>query len=286
MQNKADKTVTVILILLSLLIILVLGRITYILFNSSNKEKIPEIVSLRNEISRINLPKERKELPYLKTIGNNNIDILKIVKEYKNYPEELTLFLSANPAQLNFIKDYKTNFGKTFEDGFSSNIKENEIPLFIQWDNKWAYAELGDGTIALNGCGPTSLSMVYTGLTGDTSHTPLVFADFVNKNDFYVNEVGCKWSLMYDGAEAFNLKATALPLNKDTILNELHNGHPIICSMGKGDFTFGGHFIVLAATTQDGKIKVNDPNSPWRSLILWDYEQIENQINGLWSYSL
>ena len=55
--------------------------------------------------------------------------------------------------------------------------------------------------------------------------------------------------------------------------------------MRPGDFTTTGHFIVLAGV-EDGKIRVNDPNSVKRSEELWDYETLEYQINNLWAYTV
>ncbi len=63
----------------------------------------------------------------------------------------------------------------------------------------------------------------------------------------------------------------------------LKKGNPIICSMGPGDFTTAGHFIVLVGV-EEGKIKVNDPNSKERSSKLWDYETLEPQIKNLWVF--
>lgn len=51
-----------------------------------------------------------------------------------------------------------------------------------------------------------------------------------------------------------------------------------------GDFTSTGHFIVLVGI-EDGKIRVNDPNSRARSQVLWEYDRLESQINNLWSYT-
>ena len=67
-------------------------------------------------------------------------------------------------------------------------------------------------------------------------------------------------------------------------MHELENGHPIICAMRPGDFTTAGHFIVLA-DVQEGKIRVNDPNSRTRSRELWPYETLERQIKNLWTFT-
>ena len=55
--------------------------------------------------------------------------------------------------------------------------------------------------------------------------------------------------------------------------------------MRAGDFTTTGHFIVLIGT-EEGKIKINDPNSEERSSILWEYSRIEYQIKNLWVFKL
>lgn len=69
------------------------------------------------------------------------------------------------------------------------------------------------------------------------------------------------------------------------VTRALKNGQPIICSVGPGDFTTSGHFIVLVGM-EDGKIRVNDPNRHSTSSQLWDYDTLAGQINNLWAYSL
>ena len=63
----------------------------------------------------------------------------------------------------------------------------------------------------------------------------------------------------------------------------LNKGQPIICSVGPGDFTTEGHFILLEGI-KDEKIIINDPNSLKRSNKLWKYEDIESQIKNLWVF--
>ena len=55
--------------------------------------------------------------------------------------------------------------------------------------------------------------------------------------------------------------------------------------MRPGDFTTSGHFIVLTGV-ENGKIRVNDPNSKVNSEKLWDYDRLESQINNLWAFSV
>ncbi|WP_302163519.1 hypothetical protein [[Ruminococcus] torques] len=41
----------------------------------------------------------------------------------------------------------------------------------------------------------------------------------------------------------------------------------------------------MLTKVENGKIKVNDPNSRIRSGQLWDYERLEPQIQNLWAFS-
>lgn len=160
-----------------------------------------------------------------------------------------------------------------------------EIPHFLQWDERWGYQIYGDNLMAVNGCGPTVLSMVAAGLTGDSTVTPYKVAKFAEENGYYAGEAGTSWSLMTEGARQFGIHGEEMGLSEEEIISALENGNPVICSMSPGDFTTTGHFIVLVGT-EDGKIRVNDPNSVKRSEKLWDYATLEPQINNLWVYTV
>ena len=115
------------------------------------------------------------------------------------------------------------------------------MPLFIQWDERWGYDYYGKGMIGVNGCGPTSLSMVAVYLTGDTDLDPRKVAEFSEDNGFYVPDNGSAWTLMSQGAAMLGLESRELPLEESIVAEELDKGHPIICIMGPGDFTASGH---------------------------------------------
>lgn len=137
----------------------------------------------------------------------------------------------------------------------------------------------------MGGCGPTSLSMVATGLTGNTSFTPKYVADMSVNMGYYVDEVGTDWTLMTAGASELGINSAQLTnWSEDTLKSELSAGHPIICSMGPGEFTNQGHFIVLSGLTEEGKVLINDPNSKINSRKKWDLNTIINQMNAAWSF--
>lgn len=220
-------------------------------------------------------------------MSNNNATVTKILNHIEDYPKELLELLSKNPETVNFVKDY-TNLSK------NASIQENidisdlyrpgSIPFFLQWDTRWGYSQYGNNYIALSGCGPTCLSMVYVGLTGDTSKNPGVMSAFSEENGFLDSDNNTTWALMTNGAMMLGLKPKEISLDKSVMIYELQQGHPIILSMRPGDFTMTGHFIVISAY-ENGKFVVHDPNSKIRSNKLWDFDTLSDQIKNLWSFS-
>lgn len=218
----------------------------------------------------------------LNSLKNQDSRIGTILDHYDEYPEDLADMLSRNIEMLDFVLEYKDKQGKVYGDTIGE-VNRGTIPFLLQWDKRWGYAYYGEDIIAIDGCGPTALSMVICGLTGDNSITPYKVAKYAEENGFYVAGSGSSWSLMSDGCQYFGIESEELSLQKDLIMNTLENGSPIICIMGAGDFTTTGHFIVLTGI-EDGKIKVNDPNSIARSSLLWEYERIAPQIKNLWTF--
>ncbi len=188
-----------------------------------------------------------------------------------------------NPETADFVRNYqmKKDLPPAEDVG---EVTVGVIPHLLQWDERWGYQIYGDNMIAVNGCGPTVISMVAAGLTGDRTVTPYKVAKFAEENGYYEGEAGTSWSLMTEGARQFGIYGEEMGLDENMIFSVLENGNPIICSMRPGDFTTTGHFIVLVGT-EDGKIRVNDPNSVKRSEKLWDYETLYPQINNLWVYT-
>lgn len=219
----------------------------------------------------------------LQKMSNYDLRIKDIVENKSQYPEELLELLTTNIETIEFVFDYpekKDNLPATIVE----EAKSGEIPLLLQWDERWGYQNYGDGMLAVNGCGPTALSMVIVGLTGNKQATPYQVAQYAEQNGYYVEGVGSSWSMMTDIGSHFVIQGREISLDKDNIQTELESGHPIICAMRPGDFTTTGHFIVLTGM-KDGKICVHDPNSKKRSEKLWDYETLEGQINNLWSFT-
>ena len=212
-----------------------------------------------------------------------NPKVREIMANKDQYPDQLIELLENNEETVDFVFDYLDK-KDTPPAETVGEVVQGEIPLLLQWDERWGYAFYADDMIAVNGCGPTAIAMVAAGLTGDNTVTPYKVAQFSAENGYYAGDSGTSWTLMTDGAQQFGIYGEELGLSEDAVFSALGNGHPIICSMRPGDFTTTGHFIVLTGI-EDGKIRVNDPNSRVRSEKLWDYSRLEYQINNLWMYT-
>lgn len=210
--------------------------------------------------------------------------IRKVMDRSEEYPDELLELLAGNEETIDFVLDYPEKKDTVPADNIGQ-VTKGEIPLLLQWDERWGYGIYGDDMIAVNGCGPTAIAMVASGLTGDNSITPYKVARFSAANGYYAGDSGTSWALMTEGAGQFGIFGEELSLSEEEVFSALESGHPIICSMLPGDFTTTGHFIVLTGI-ENGKIRVNDPNSRIRSEKLWDYGTLERQISNLWTYSV
>ena len=218
----------------------------------------------------------------LQKMSNYDFRIKDIVENKSQYPEELLELLTTNIETIDFVLNYPEKKNNSPAETVGET-RSGEIPLLLQWDERWGYQNYGDSMLAVNGCGPTALSMVIVGLTENKQATPYQVAQYAEKNGYYVEGVGSSWNMMTDVGSYFGIQGSEIPLGKDSIQTELELGHPIICAMRPGDFTTTGHFIVITGI-KDGQFTVNDPNSTERSNMLWDYDTLKPQISNLWAF--
>ena len=76
-----------------------------------------------------------------------------------------------------------------------------------------------------------------------------------------------------------------LIVDKNTMIDELNQGHILICSVAEGDFTDGGHFLVICGLDENGNFIIRDPNSPENSNKPWNVDQVINQTRGAWTFT-
>ena len=201
---------------------------------------------------------------------------------FGEYPWNIIELLENNPETEAFVLNYP--FREEMDTDLSAYSRDT-VPLFLQWDPMWGYDTYGSACLAITGCGPTALSMAGYYLTGEEHFNPVEIAAFSQKNGFYEAGYGSSWTLISQGGPQLGLSVKELPLVKKKMVDALEAGHPVILALGPGDFTTTGHYIVLTGV-EDGKFRVNDPNSAIRSQKYWSYEELEGQIRNIWEISL
>lgn len=173
--------------------------------------------------------------------------------------------------------DYVSGSGQSYE-GVVFTDGGMEVVYYNQMDERWADIMYGtSSTIGQGGCGPTSMAIVTSTLTGE-AHDPVELAQWSVANGHRCEGNGSYHSLIPAAAAAYGLSCEK-NLDAQGIVDALSSGKLVVVIMSKGHFTRGGHFIVLRGVTSEGKILVADPASYGRSEQEWDLSIIMNESN-------
>lgn len=286
-RHRAIRRVICMTGLMAAIVISLRTATNYLLPNSTTEREGNHVQTTASSVT-VKQPLERHSVQInadLKKLSKTSKPAAIIYKNRNHYPETLLSAYLNNPEMEDFVAGYlNADITSHQNESLTSQEMEQTYPLLLQWDKRWGYASYGSSIIGLSGCGPTCLSMVLVSLTRDESQTPAQIAQFSEANGYYVEGSGTAWSLMTDGAAQLGLSARELSLAEATMKAALDAGQPIICSMGSGDFTTQGHFILIYGYNEQGFL-VNDPNCIARSNQSWPFEKLQWQIKNLWAYS-
>lgn len=176
-----------------------------------------------------------------------------------------------------FDQDYVNGSAQSYEDVTLAD-GGMEVMYYNQLDERWADIMYGNSsTIGQAGCGPTSMAIVISTLTGEP-HDPVELARWSAANGHRCEGNGSYHSLIPAAAAAYGLNCDR-NLDAQGIVDALSSGKLVVVIMSKGHFTRGGHFIVLRGVTGEGKILVADPASYGRSEQEWDLSIIMDESN-------
>lgn len=199
------------------------------------------------------------------------------------YGEKLAELLERNEEAADYVESYPEREAyKSQPIDLTQELQSGSVPLLMQWDKRWGYDAYGSNMIGLAGCGPVCLTMAYLHFTGDAAMTPREMAAFAYDNGYYTEDAGTKWSLWTEGVGKLGLVGEELPLDENRMKQALDDGKVIVCSMGPGDFTTEGHFILIRGYDGNG-FYVNDPNRRSNSEKQWEFDTLRSQIRNLWS---
>ena len=226
---------------------------------------------------------EKEVLQRLNELAQTDSVIQEIYENYSQYPKDLLSALANNPEMSDFVAGYSEG-KKNSKGALTTAEKEQDHPLFLQWDPRWGYRSYGGGScIGLAGCGPTCLSMALFYLTRDDKLTPDKIADYSMENGYYVEGTGTAWALMEDVPKQYGIRVTQLGADENNIKAILDSGGVVICSVGRGEFTTSGHYILIYGYDSEG-LMINDPNCVARSNQRWIFSEIRWQIKNIWAY--
>lgn len=249
---------------------------------NSNKSLSDVVIENENKIDQNFTPKEKSDVKE---------DIIKNLEKYIDQDPKahwvydnffnitnVEAYLTGNdPDTVEFVYNMNhniTDFPKTPGESIELGRK---TPYYLQWDNRWAYDELGLRNIGISGCGPTSTAMVLSRIKNDPTITP----DKISKDaKNYMTNEGISWNFFKEEAEKYKLNTKEINLNEKEMIEALKKG-PIIVSVNRGYFTLFGHIFVIDSY-KDGKFIVNDPNSIKNTMRPWTFDEISNQIAHMW----
>ena len=172
------------------------------------------------------------------------------------------------PTDESYLESAGLDFsGVSFTDGAT------EVFYYNQLDARWKDLPYGATcTIGEAGCGPTSLAMVVSSLTGNIVD-PIQMCRWAYENGYLCEGSGSYHSLIPEGGRYFGLTVEGCTATEpQRIVDALADGKLVIAIMGPGTFTTCGHFLVMRGVTSDGKILIADPASKNKSEKEWDLQ--------------
>lgn len=165
--------------------------------------------------------------------------------------------------------------------------------IYMQTDARWKnkpYRVKGENTTVGNsGCGPSCAAMLISTLTGK-DFTPEDACNWSMAHGYKALGNGTYYGYFKPQFAAFGISCDMLnwvksygnPNHQNHRKAEemLKQGYYLIALMGKGQWTTGGHFVVL--WEQDGKVRINDPYSTKDALVNADIRTFRSQCVYYW----
>ncbi|MCD8073659.1 MAG: transglycosylase SLT domain-containing protein [Lachnospiraceae bacterium] len=157
------------------------------------------------------------------------------------------------------------------------------VVYYNQGEEPWASLSYGSSTIARSGCGPTSLAIVISTLTGQ-SVTPQMTAAYAINNGEYVAGAGTSHSFPTNAAHHWGLSCERVGKSRmDYVVRSLKAGKlvVVICEAYTITGSGSGHFIVLTGVTQEGYLTIADCASRERTAKVYSVETIRSYARDL-----
>lgn len=217
--------------------------------------------------------------------------IVKIVNSAQELAEQgevlqikLLKLVAKDSQAIDYVADYLDRYPESSGSAYEGSLSKGTIPDLKQWDQRWGYVEYCGSALGLTGCCPTSLSMVYMGLTGKTDKTPADMAALATDDGYAIDGSGTVGDFLIDEAYSLGLSCQYFYPSSQSLVWYLENGFTVIVNVGPGDFTESGHFFVARGVASDGDIEINDPYSSVNTKKTWDADVIASQSMAMYAF--
>lgn len=152
------------------------------------------------------------------------------------------------------------------------------VVYYNQTEEPWGSMPYGSSTISASGCGPTSMAIIISTLTGKTV-TPQMTCAYSINNGEYVPGAGTAHSFPTNAAHHWGLTSERVGKDRmDYVVQSLKEGKMVIeiCEAYTITGSGSGHFIVLTGVTRDGYITIADCASRERTGKVYSVETIRS----------
>ncbi len=164
-------------------------------------------------------------------------------------------------------------------------VATGDFVHYAQCDPAWGGNSYGDSTVCGAGCGPTSMAMIISTLTGQKV-TPAETSAWAGSKGLKV-EGGSSWSIAPLAAEHWGLTSKPTGADPVAITDAIKGGAlVIVAGQGPSPFTTGGHYIVIRGVTADGKWLVGNSAESTLDTKEWDPAAITPYMNGGSAYAI
>ncbi len=187
-----------------------------------------------------------------------------------------TDFVTGGNIEDSYVENIDVTGDVIHYDTVGKGVKE--VVYFNQLEEPWASLPYATSTIEDSGCGPTSMAIVISTLTGNNV-TPEMTKSFAENNGEYVPGQGTSHSFIGNAAAHWGLTCERVGKDRmDDVVQALKEGKMVVEICEAYTITGGssGHFIVLTGVTRDGYITIADCASRERTGKVYSVETIKS----------
>lgn len=187
-----------------------------------------------------------------------------------------TDFVTGGNIEDSYVENIDVTGDVIHYDTVGKGVKE--VVYFNQLEEPWASLPYATSTIEDSGCGPTSMAIVISTLTGNNV-TPEMTKSFAENNGEYVPGQGTSHSFIGNAAAHWGLTCERVGKDRmDDVVQALKGGKMVVEICEAYTITGGssGHFIVLTGVTRDGYITIADCASRERTGKVYSVETIKS----------